>query len=291
MTTTELTDFGPQAGTATGPAGRTPVTMAALQTLRRPAEAVISPDGRRIACSVLTAACTDPPHGQQSGLWLVAPGADPRPLTRGPWLDSLPRWSPDGQRLAFGSDRDHPGLLSAYLLDSDLGEARPVGTIRGSCEEIAWSADGQRLLILAADPGSDRAGALTATRIEDRDAEPSDPNVTRPRQAWRRLFLVDVAVDSTTGDSTTGDSTTGDTTTEVGPPGENVWEFDWDGESTVVAVVSAEPSESSWYDAALVSIDLRTRTVTGRYQPRLQLVRPAAVAGRQQGRVHRRRGQ
>ncbi len=269
MTTTQLPDISPAGSAADDPAGRSPVTMEALQTLRRPAEAVISPDGRWIACSVLAAPCTDPPRGQQAGLWLVAPGADPRPLTRGPWLDSLPRWSPDGQRLAFGSDRDHPGLLSAYLLDGDLGEARPVGTIRGSCEEIAWSADGQRLLILAADPGSDRAGALTATRIEDREAAPSDPKVTRPGQAWRRLFLVDVAADNTTGDTTTGD-----TTTEVGPPGENVWEFDWDGESTVVAVVSAGPSESSWYDAALVSIDLRTRAVTGRYQPRLQLSGP-----------------
>src|SRR5580704_6057815 len=129
MTTTQLPDTSPAGDGAAEPAGQPPVTMAALQTLRRPAEAVISPDGR------------------QSGLWLAEPGADARPLTRGPWLDSLPRWSPDGQRLAFGSDRDHPGLSSVYLLGRDLGEARPVGTIRGSCEEIAWSADGQRLLI------------------------------------------------------------------------------------------------------------------------------------------------
>jgi len=233
--------------------------MEALQTLRRPAEAAISPDGTQIACSVLTAACIDPPHGQQAGLWLVALGAPPRQLTRGPWLDSLPRWSPDGRRLAFASDRDHPGLLSPYLLAADVGEARPVGELRGSCEEIAWSADGQRLLILAADPGSDRAGALTATRIQDRDTAPSDPVVTRPRQAWRRLLLVDLADNSTA---------------EVGPPGENIWEFDWDGESTVVAVVSGEPSESSWYDASLVSIDLGTRAVTGRYRPRQQLSGP-----------------
>lgn len=259
MTTTPLAAADLQASKAHQPDGREPVTMQALQTLLRPAEAVISPDGRQIACSVLTAACTDPPHGQQAGLWLVAPGRQPRQLTRGPWLDSVPRWSPDGQRLAFASDRDHPGLLSAYLLAGDIAEAKPVGTIRGSCEEIAWAADGQRLLVLAADPGSDRAGALTATRIEDRDAAPPDPAITRPRQAWRRLFMVDVANDSTT---------------EVGPPGENIWEFDWDGDSTVVAVVSGEPSESSWYDASLVSIDLRERAVTARYQPRLQLSGP-----------------
>jgi len=260
MTTTPVADSGTQTTSAGQPSGRRPVTMAALQTLRRPAEAVISPDGQQIVCSVLTAACTDPPHGQQASLWLVAPGQEPRPLTRGPWLDSLPRWSPDGRRLAFSSDRDHPGLQSAYLLATgDLAEARPVGDIRGSCEEIAWSADGQRLLILAADPGSDRAGALTATRIESRDATPSDPAVTRPRQTWRRLFLVDVSDGSTT---------------EVGPPGENIWEFDWDGGSTVVAIVSPEPSESSWYDASLASIDLPSRTVTARYQPRLQLSGP-----------------
>lgn len=256
MTAAPVTDAGPAAAE---PAGRAAVTMAALQTLRRPVEAAISPDGGQIACSVLTAACTDPPHGQQADLWVVGPGGQPRQLTRGPWLDSIPRWSPDGQRLAFASDRDHPGLLAAYLLSGDVAEATPVGDIRGSCEEIAWSADGQRLLILAADPGSDRAGALTATTIEDRDAAPPDPAVTRPRRAWRRLLLVDVAAG---------------TTTEVGPEGENIWEFDWDGEHTAVAVTSGEPSESSWYEASLVTLDLNQRSVTARYQPRLQLSGP-----------------
>jgi dipeptidyl aminopeptidase/acylaminoacyl peptidase len=241
------------------PGGLPAVTMAALQTLRRPTEAVISPDGTVIACSVLTAACTDPPHGQHANLWLVRPGEQPRQITRGPWLDALPRWSPDGQRLAFATDRDHAGLMSVYVLAGEVSEAQPAGDIAGSCEEIAWSADGQRLLILAADPGSDRAGALTATRIEGRDVTPPDPVVRRPRQAWRRLFLVDLADNSTT---------------EVGPPGANIWEFDWDGAGAAVAVISADPSESSWYDASLAWIDLEQRVVRARYQPRLQLSGP-----------------
>jgi dipeptidyl aminopeptidase/acylaminoacyl peptidase len=236
-----------------------PVTMAALQTLRRPTEAVISPTGTEIACSVLAAACTDPPDGQRADLWLVRPGEEPRQITHGPWLDSLPRWSPDGQQLAFASDRDHAGLMSVYLLAAEVSEAQPVGDIAGSCEEICWSADGRRLLVLAADPGSDRAGALTATRIEGRSDSPSDPEVTKPRQAWRRLFLVDLADGSTT---------------EVGPPGLNIWEFDWDGAASAVAVISADPSESSWYDASLAWIDLGERVVRARYQPRLQLSGP-----------------
>ena len=150
--------------------------------------------------------------------------------------------------------------MALYVLSAEIGEAAPCGGIAGSCEEMSWSADGRRLLVLAADPGSDRAGALTATRIESREAPQQDPKVTRPREAWRRLYLVEVADGSTT---------------EVGPEGENIWEFDWDGRSAGVAVVSAEPSESSWYDASLVHIDLEQRRVIGRYQPRLQLAGPA----------------
>jgi dipeptidyl aminopeptidase/acylaminoacyl peptidase len=233
--------------------------MEALLTLRRPAEAVVSPDGRSVACSVLTAPCTDPPAGQQARLWIAAPGRPPRQVTHGPGLDALPRWSPDGRTLAFASDRGQPGLMALYVLNAEVGEAVPAGELAGSCEEISWSADGQRLLVLAADPGSDRAGALTATRIESRDAPAPDPEVTRPRQVWRRLYLVELA---------------GGRTIEVGPPGENIWEFDWDGRSVAVAVVSGDPSESSWYDATLVSIDLEQRSVTARYQPRLQLAGP-----------------
>ena len=233
--------------------------MAALLGLRRVAEAVISPDGSQVACSVLAAACTDPPGGQQASLWIAAPGRPPRQVSRGPGLDALPRWSPDGQRLAFASDRDHPGLMSVYLLSPGVGEAVPAGDIAGSVEEISWSGDGQQLLVLAADPGSDRAGALTATRISSRDAPAADPAVTRPGQAWRRLYLVDVA---------------GGGTREVGPDGENIWEFDWDGRGAAVAVVSADPTESSWYDATLACLDLGRRAVTARYRPRQQLAGP-----------------
>jgi dipeptidyl aminopeptidase/acylaminoacyl peptidase len=241
------------------PMTKDPVTMEALLSLRRPTEAAVSPDGSQVACSVLTAACTDPPAGQQARLWLASPGHQPRQLTRGPGLDALPRWSPDGRTLAFASDASHPGLMSLHLLSPEIGEAVPLGGIAGSCEDLSWSADGDRLLVLAADPGSDRAGAQTATRIESRDAPPPDPKVTRPGQAWRRLYLVDVADGSTS---------------EVGPPGENIWEFDWDGRSTAVAVVSGDPTESSWYDATLAHIDLGRRAVTARYQPRLQLSGP-----------------
>jgi dipeptidyl aminopeptidase/acylaminoacyl peptidase len=50
---------------------RPAVTMQALLSLRRPTEAVVSPDGCHVACSVLNAACTDPPAGQQATAWAI----------------------------------------------------------------------------------------------------------------------------------------------------------------------------------------------------------------------------
>lgn len=228
------------------------VTMEALQTLRRPMDAVISPDGRRIASSVSTAACTDPPRGPEARIWVAELPERPRQVTQGPGLDCLPRWSPDGRFLAFASDREHPGRLSPYLLRSGAGEALPAGEVGGSVEELIWSANGRFLLVLAADLGSDRAGAHTATRILERELPDADPIVRRPKQAWRRLLLLDVVTHAVK---------------IVGPLGLNIWEVDWDGVNTAVAVVSDDPSESSWYNASLVVIDLEEGKVTATYQP------------------------
>jgi dipeptidyl aminopeptidase/acylaminoacyl peptidase len=134
--------------------------------------------------------------------------------------------------------------MSVYLLGSDAGEATPIGEIPGSVEDIAWSPEGDSLLVLAADLGSDRAGAQTATKISEQGAPPADPRVVRPQQFWRRLYRVDVASGETS---------------EVGPPGVNVWEFDWRG-GAAVAVVSDDPSESAWYRASLALLDLDARS-------------------------------
>jgi dipeptidyl aminopeptidase/acylaminoacyl peptidase len=79
----------------------------------------------------------------------------------------------------------------------------------------------------------------------------------RPGSARRRLFMLDPS---------SGDSR------EVGPAGMDVWEFDWDGEGTVVAIVSDDPpGGSGWYCAKVARLDMNTRTAHILYEPTWQI--------------------
>lgn len=84
-----------------------------------------SPDGSRIAFVV--AAADEEENDYRSRIWLVATdgGSEPVPLTAGTKKDTSPRWSPDGMRLVFVSNRadDTPHL---WLLDLRGGEARQL---------------------------------------------------------------------------------------------------------------------------------------------------------------------
>src|SRR5215813_8229895 len=65
----------------------------------------IAPDGSQVVYTVTT---LDAEQDRAfSTLWLVGTGADaePRQLTRGQVRDGSPRWSPDGQWIAFTGAR------------------------------------------------------------------------------------------------------------------------------------------------------------------------------------------
>ena len=229
--------------------------------LRRPLNVAVAPDGESVAFSVM-AAYSKKGKRPESHIWIARLDGSCRQATAGSGIDTLPHWSPDGT-LAFASDRDHPGRMSIYLLEPGPREARPIGDIGGSVEDICWSPDGRSLLVLAADLGADRAGIQAATKIQEEDAREEDPKVTRPFEAWRRLFLVD---------ADTGE------TREAGPEGVHVYEFDWDGDRAV-AVCADEPSESAWYNAYLALLDLDRRSSDRLYEPEWQIECPRIAGG------------
>jgi dipeptidyl aminopeptidase/acylaminoacyl peptidase len=230
------------------------VTPELVLELLRPNEVALSPDGSRIAFAV-SASFREQGKPIETRLWMGDVGGEPRPGEAG----ALPRFSPDGTRLAFASDRGHEGRLSLRVDDHELGE------IPGSVENIHWSPDGTRLLVLAADLGADRAGAQSATKIQEAGAKQQDPKVVRPALFWRRLWLVDAATGGTR---------------DVTPEGVNVFEVGWAG-GKAVAVCTDEPSESAWYDAWVGLIDLDALAVLRVHTPKWQLQSPRISRGGQ----------
>jgi dipeptidyl aminopeptidase/acylaminoacyl peptidase len=233
----------------------TRLDLAQFQQLRRPVDVAVSPDGTRVAFAALTS-CAEKGGRPASTIWMLDVGGDAAPVTEEGGTATSPRWSPTGA-LAFASDHDHPGRMSLYIRDGDGG--RQVGDIAGSVEDLAWAADGARLLVLAADLGADRAGIQAATKIQEQTAAEADPQVTRPFKAWRRLYSVDAGSGETV---------------EVSPTGVNIFEFDWDGASGVAAVCSDDPSESAWYGAYLGLLDVERGTIARLYEPRWQIAVP-----------------
>jgi Tol biopolymer transport system component/DNA-binding winged helix-turn-helix (wHTH) protein len=76
-----------------------------------------------------------------------ADGGDARQLTYAPLITSLPRWSPDGKRIAFcaASSINHP--LGAFVISADGGTPQEVWQDQSrQLSDLNWSPDGNALL-------------------------------------------------------------------------------------------------------------------------------------------------
>ena len=123
-----------------------------LLDVRTPAELAFSPDASRVAFA-LHATVADVGSHPTSDLFLVNRDSDvPVRIASGVWSDRIPAWSPDGSRLAFLSDRITPGHQLPFTMVLDA-EPALAATLTGSAEAVSWSGSGDRLLVVAADPG------------------------------------------------------------------------------------------------------------------------------------------
>ncbi len=100
----------------------------------------ISPDGTRIVYERnFMDASKD---RKRSNLWMVnADGSGHRPLTTGNENDGNPRWSPDGERLAFVSGR--AGSPQIHVMFMDTGQMATVTQLTEGPSGLAWSPDGK----------------------------------------------------------------------------------------------------------------------------------------------------
>lgn len=125
-----------------------PVAVDDFIKLKIVSDPQVAPDGARIACVVRL---TEPDKNRyRSEIWVTpTQGGAPRRYTGEESSCGSPRWSPDGQTLAFVSDRQKPGGR-IYLLPVDGGEARALTTLEGegSVRGLRWSPDGSRIAFL-----------------------------------------------------------------------------------------------------------------------------------------------
>ncbi len=106
-----------------------------------------------------------------------------RRLTDSPASDRLPRWSPDGEGLAFLSDRD--GSAQIFIIRKPEGEAAPLTRQTSPVHSFEWSPDGELLAYLAVEPPSEAA--------RRRPQAAGDPRVVDQDPRHPQVWLLDVS--------------------------------------------------------------------------------------------------
>ena len=105
----------------------------------------LSPDGRRVVYVKRIADWDD--ASKRYELWMAAAdGSDDRPWSTEAANASHPRWSPDGARLAFLSNRLEGGQ-QVFVMPADGGEARALSDLEGGVQRFEWMPDGRRLAL------------------------------------------------------------------------------------------------------------------------------------------------
>lgn len=135
---------------AAGPSRLSPSDIFELKSASDPQ---ISPDGRHVVYQVNFADIMS--DQRYSNLWIIDfDGKNNRPLTTGNFRDTAPRWSPDGGRLIFISDRG--GSMQIHMRWMDTGQIAKVTNLTEAPSGPSWSPDGSQIAFMALAPDAPR---------------------------------------------------------------------------------------------------------------------------------------
>lgn len=122
----------------------------AMWQLQRVGAPALSPDGKLVVAPV-TRYDIDKNQGL-TDLWLLptAAGGEARQLTTDAAADTEPRFSPDGQWIAFVSKRGEDKQNQIYVIALAGGEARRVTNVPTGAGSLKWFPDSQRIAFVSA---------------------------------------------------------------------------------------------------------------------------------------------
>lgn len=162
------------------------LTAEMIVDLAYPQQIQLSPDGNSIVYTLFPQSNKD--EYPVNAIWLAttAGTSSAHQFTSGDAQDHTPKWSPDGNQIAFLSDRTTRGIPQLYLIQRDGGEARSLISVKNKqgVKDFAWSPNGSQIAFISADEPS----AEDELREKNRD----DAEVYGEHWQYDRLRLLDL---------------------------------------------------------------------------------------------------
>ena len=239
----------------------------ALFATRRFEQAVISPDGRRVAWVETLIGKNGAPSGN-TAIYVsdVAPKTPPKRLTAvvgaGDHEEGNVAWSPDSKHVAFLSDAVKSGQRQLYVAQVSVGNrnavnatgaaAKRLTNVKGFLAAPSWSPDGKTIAVLFTENATRASGPLVA----------ETPETGEIKDAFfeQRLAVVDVASGKLR---------------QISPADTYIYEYDWAPNGLRFAVTAALGNgDNNWWVAELFTLEGTSGLMKSIYKPHLQIANP-----------------
>ncbi len=165
---------------------------------------------------------TSDKSGSQDIYTMAADGTRIERITDGHADDFSPVWSPDGESIAFASDRDHRGIPSIYVMRADGTEVtRLTDAVRGD-NFPSWSPEGTHLIFQRKQDTERRCLYLVqASAGAALKALPCEPGYSYSSPTWSPSGIAFVR-------------------RQVGDEQSEIWRMDQDGRNARVVVANGD---------------------------------------------------
>ncbi len=212
----------------------------------------VSPDSKRIVYTVSEAVTTPEKSEFVTQIWLATidtkqGNIDTKQnlqITFGDKSSTNPKWSPDGNWIAFTSNRkDNKNNL--YLLSLNGGEAEPLTDVKSGVTDFAWSPDGRSIAFTMTDAKNEEE--------EKNDKAKNDFRWVDENVKMSRLYVLSIQKDAN-GKREPRKLTTGNF---------NVGDFDWSADSSRIAFSHTKtPIANDWTSSDVSIIEVASAKVT-----------------------------